>query len=536
MTIQDTTHTIAAGAKRFFSGTMISRLTGLAREVAMAAAFGTVPVVAAFWMAFRFAHLLRRLFGEGSLHAAFVPHFESLRKQDPALGARFFYDLSMGISLLLLVITCLTEGILGGVLLFCHLSEGNQEVIRLTMLMLPALLFISLYALSTSLLNCEHSFFLPSVAPTALNLIWIFAIFFVWKRPIEQAIEYLAMIIVLAFAFQWLVTLPAILRYLSKELGEKWKANKFSGKEILRIVRPFMLGMIGVAATQINSALDAIFARAADPQGPAYLWYALRIQQLPLALFGIGLTGALLPPIARAIQNGETSRYLHFLNFAIKRSCLLMLPMMAALFVLGFSGINLVYGHGEFSQHATLYTTQCLWAYGGALLPMTLVLVLASAFYGHKNYKLPTFLSLLSVVLNLVLNALFVYVFHLGVISIAIATTLSACINSLFLAFFLRKTYDLDVSGIGIGVLKVLVASCVAMSTTLLVGYYFFQDNTLHCLAHQKLGVFPRELSMQLVSLGAQSFCFVLSFFLAAYLLRIREIFELFPRRAQPNF
>ena len=103
MTIQDSSTTITRSAKRFFSGTAISRMTGLVREVGMAAAFGTHPVVAAFWMAFRFANLLRRLFGEGALNAAFVPHFESLRKQDSSLAARFFYDLTMGVTFLLLV-------------------------------------------------------------------------------------------------------------------------------------------------------------------------------------------------------------------------------------------------------------------------------------------------------------------------------------------------------------------------------------------------------------------------------------------------
>jgi putative peptidoglycan lipid II flippase len=531
MTFQDTTHTIATGAKRFFSGTMISRFTGLAREVAMAAVFGTVPAVAAFWMAFRFAHLLRRLFGEGALHVAFVPHFESLRKQDPALGARFFYDLTMGVSLLLLGITCLAEGVLGSVLFFSNLGDGNREVIRLTMLMLPALVFISLYALSNSLLNCEHSFFLPSVAPTALNLFWLLAIFLVWKKPVERAIEYLAMMIVMAFAFQWLVTLPEVLRYLTKQLGDKWKANIFSRKEMLRIARPFALGMLGVAATQINSALDTIFARAADPQGPAYLWYALRIQQLPLALFGVGLTGALLPPISRAIQKGETGQYLNFLNFAVKRSFLVMLPMMAALFVLGFPGINLIYGHGEFSQQATFYTTQCLWAYGVALLPMTLVLIFASAFYGHKNYTLPTILSLFSVTLNLGLNAVFVFIFHLGAISIALATALSACVNAACLAVSLKKEHGIHFSGVAFTAVKAFIASTLATLATLLCGSIFFHDNTLLWLAHKHLKLFPRELSTQLLSLGVQSLCFVLIFLITAYLLRIREIFDIFPRR-----
>lgn len=531
MTIQDSTRTIGESAKHFFSGTMISRFTGLAREVAMAAFFGTVPAIAAFWMAFRFAHLLRRLFGEGALHAVFVPHFEALRKQNPALGARFFYDLSAGVTLVLLLITILSEAVLGGILLLCKIGPGNGEVIRLTMLMLPALLFISLYALNTSLLNCERSYFLPSAAPTLLNLTWIGAIFFLYQLPIVRAIEYLAMIIVFAFVLQWAATMPPIIRYLKQALGKIEPQERMSGRELIKIVRPFALGMMGVAATQINSALDALFARAADPEGPAYLWYAIRIQQLPLALVGVALTGAILPPLSRAIQKAEEMQYLHFLNFALKQTILFMIPMTAALFVLGFSGINLVYGHGAFSQSATLQTTLCLWAYGMALLPMTLVLILAAAFYAHKNYRIPTLMALLTVTLNIILNTLFVFAFHWGAISIAIATASGALINALSLAHLLNKEHGISLVGIPLLAIRVLLATLFASAATLIFGARFFHDHTLPYLLSHPVAPFVRNFSSQLLSFTSQALIFSTTFLLAAYLFRLHEFFDLFPSR-----
>lgn len=521
MTIQDSTRSIATSAKHFFSGTAISRLTGLAREVAMAVVFGTHPVVAAFWMAFRFANLMRRLFGEGALHAVFVPHYESLRKQDSALGARFFYDLSTGMMLLLLAITLMIEGILGGVLLFASLKESTFQVIKLTMVMLPALVFICLYALNTSLLNCERSYFLPSLAPALLNVVWVGAIFFVWQFPIEKGIEYLAMIVVFAFALQWGVTAPRVFRYMTRELGEKWREKGFSGREILKIARPFLLGMIGVAATQVNTALDAVFAWAADSQGPAYLWYAIRIQQLPLALIGVGLTGALLPPITRAIQREEKGQYLHFLNFALTRTLLFMVPVTGGIFALGFCGINLVYGHGAFSQEATYQTTLCLWAYGLALAPMTLVLICASACYAHKNYRMPTLFSLFTVALNVTLNALFVYAFHWGAISIALATTLSTLGNGVLLAYVLKKHYGLSLDGAALSFVKVLLATLLAVAASIILGSCFFHDNTLAWLTGRTLASFTRDITAQLFSFGMQALTFTVTFLLAAFALRI---------------
>lgn len=513
--IQDSSNTIASSLKRFFSGTLISRATGLVREIAMAAAFGTAPAVAAFWMAFRFAHLLRRLFGEGALHAAFVPHFESLRKEDSKKGARFFYDLSTAITLLLLFLTLAIEGILGACLLFGGINPSTQQVILLTMIFLPALVFISLYALNTSLLNCEQSYFLPSFAPAVLNLIWIGAIALLWKKPIDRSLEYLAIVIVFAFAFQWLVTVPRVYSFLSLELGKQWWQEKgFSGREILRIVRPFFLGMIGVAATQINTALDTLFARAADPEGPALLWYAIRIQQLPLALFGVGLTGAVLPPISRAIEKGDLSRYRYFLSYALKKVLYLMIPMTAALLALGFCGVNLVYGRGAFSSEAIVQTTLCLWAYGGGLFPMTAVLVLAAAFYGQKRYLTPTILSFLSVGLNIGLNAFFIYGLQLGAISVAFATSLTACINCALLSLFLPHKW-----GLLPPLIKVLGASACAFVATVLVGHALFQDNTWHLLMGDPLLPFSKGIGKQLIVFGGEGLCFTGTFFLSAYLI-----------------
>ncbi|MCH9625941.1 MAG: Lipid II flippase MurJ [Chlamydiales bacterium] len=528
MLIQDSTRTIAKSAKYFFSGTLISRSTGLIREVLMAAIFGTTPAIAAFWMAFRFAHLLRRIFGEGALHAAFVPHFESLRDKDRQLAARFFYDLSFGVTALLLLLTVFIEIILGSCLHFLDLEPNNIEVMRLTMIMLPALVFISLYALNTSLLNCEKSYFLPSVAPVCLNLLWILAIVLFLHQPMQKAIESLAMIIVFAFALQWMVTLPKVLRYLSDNLQKNWTASRFSVQEILRLLRPFALGIVGVTAMQINSALDTLFARAADPEGPAYLWYALRIQQLPLALFGLGLTGALLPPLARAIQKNDQNQYLHFLNFALKRTLILLLPMTAALFALGLSGINLVYGHGAFSQPATLQTTACLWAYGAALVPMTLVLIFASAFYAQKNYRIPTTLAVLTVLLNMGFNALFVYVFHLGAQSIAMATAFTAFINGGLLAYFLKKEQGMDLRGVVPLLFKVLIASLVSTIVALVLGFKLVHENTLPWILGQQMHVFPRQIGSQLIVFTVVGVSFAGAFLLLARLLRIREFFDLF--------
>lgn len=523
MTIQDTTHTIGRNVKHFFSGTLLSRLTGFAREIAMAAVFGITPSIAAFWMAFRFAHLLRRLFGEGGLHAAFVPHFEHLRKDDPIAGAQFFYHLCSALTCFLLTVIVLTEITLAACLIWADMSPSNREVVQLTMIMLPALIFITLYALNTSLLNCKTVYFLPSVAPAVLNIIWLGAIFFVAKFPPMQAVQYLAMIIVFAFAFQWVTTMPPVFSYLREALRNPF-SKKFDAKELLKIVRPFSLGLLGIAATQLNSAIDTIFARIADAEGPAYLWYAMRIQQLPLALIGVALTGALLPPLSRAIQNGDKSNYFQFLNFSIKKAILFMIPSTLGIVVLGFSAINLIYGHGHFSQTATCQTTLCLWSYGTALLPMTLVMIAAAAFYSDKNYLTPTWISISVVFLNTIFNSLFIFVLHWGAVSIALSTSLGAWINALLLLHFLKQKEGSFFSGLRETVLKTLLISLLAAGLTFALGLFCFDDPTAAILMGESIASFNRSFSFQLLSFTMQSCTCIGIFFILFYFFKMSLI------------
>ena len=140
--IPDSTRSIFHSATRFFSGTMLSRISGMARDMTLAYAFGTGSSVAALLVAFRLAHLLRRLLGEGAMQTALIPHFEELRKDSPKKAALFFCDLTLSLTYLLILIIVLTMGVLGALLFFDVLDAGNKEIGWLTFLMMPSLLFI----------------------------------------------------------------------------------------------------------------------------------------------------------------------------------------------------------------------------------------------------------------------------------------------------------------------------------------------------------------------------------------------------------
>jgi putative peptidoglycan lipid II flippase len=412
----DTTHSILKSAKAFFAGTALSRVSGFLREIAIAAVFGSSPEIAAFMVSYRLANLFRRLLGEGNLQAGFVPHFTELKES----GGFFFRDVAFSMAVLLLAIVAILEAILWGTLRL--VGPDWVQIVELTMWMVPGLFFVCLYSLNSSLLQCRKKYFLPAVAPVMFNFIWIAAVLCL------PGVRWLSIAVTLAFVGQWLMTVSEGARLLSLK---EWLKPKLFSPEFRVLIKPLALGVVGVGAVQFNSALDAIFARLADVKGPSFLWYAIRIQQLPLALFGIALSGALLPPLSRS-QDPEHRKGL--LQAALKHSAALMLACTFGLLALGKPGVNLLFGHGHFTFADVDETTACLWAYGLGLIPSVFVLLLAARFYAEKNYRIPTIASLFSVIANVGLNALFVFGFGWGAVSIAIATSLSAFLNAALLS------------------------------------------------------------------------------------------------------
>jgi len=465
-TTLDSNRSIIHSAARFFSGTMLSRVTGMLRDICMAYAFGTQSGIAALLVAFRFAHLLRRLLGEGAMQTALIPHFEELRKDDPHRAGNFFCDLTVTLTQLLAFIIVIVMGILWGCLQWGNLDSGNAEIVWLTFLMMPSLLFICLFGINASLMQCEKSFFISSAAPVAFNLFWTIGIFASAHLPSQQAMTVLSLFIIAACFAQWSATLPKVYDILNTlNIKSLWKGVSYSS-DVLRLAKPLALGIIGIGASQINNALDAIFARWADPEGPAILWYAIRLQQLPLALFGIAIANALLPPLARAGKNNDTVQFTRFLNFSVNRTMAVMLPMTAGLLLLGDACIQLVYGHGDFTLTSVVSTTLALWGYTIGLFPMAMVLILAPAFYAKGNYRTPSMAAVSAMILNTILNGVMIAFLGLGAASVAIATSISSWVNF----FWLGQQLNQDMPWVNQSLLayggKVLLATAVASFAT----------------------------------------------------------------------
>lgn len=524
---------------RFFSGTFLSRITGLGRDVAMAAAFGSSASVAALMMAFRFSHLLRRLLGEGALQTAFIPYFEKLRGEYPTDAFRFFRDLRASLIVLLVVLIALGEIGLIATLYRGGLTPENREIYLLTSLMLPSLLFICLFGIDVALLQCENRFFIPGAAPVAFNLVWIAGVLIFWKSSPNVAMIGLSVAIVIACLSQWMMTSPSVYGILRDNGAKGWTRPGLFSEHVRALIWPLFLGTVGVGASQINNALDYVYARYADPSGPAYLWYAIRLEQMPVGLFGVALSGALLPALSRVVRSGDLLRYQELLLFSLQKAIGWMVPISFATGVMGIAAVDLVYARGGFDGLSVSGTVWCLWGYALGILPSVVIMVLAPALYAQGNYRSPMIASALSVVVNIALNALFIFVWNFGAFSVALATSLAACFNCFCLMVFLKGVSPfLSFRPLLLFFFKVTLISAAA-SGAVVLSYRWLGDPTLSLVLNGEFVWSHSTLKEQAVRLLMEGGIFASVLLPLALLLRVEEVAGLVGlfrrRRRQPQ-
>lgn len=510
---QDSLESINQSAVRFFSGTLLSKFSGMARDMVMAFYFGTSSSLAAFFVAFRFVYLARRLFGESLLHQGFIPHFEEKRQNDQKLAALFFRDLFW-------TLTVFLSGV--GICSALGLYLVGGQTAHLASLMLPGIAFISLFGYCTGLLQSEKSFFLPSVSPLFSNIIWILGVMIFRHYLPNQAMIGLSITLTIAFFCQLAAIFPKVWSYTKKHLtiAEVFQPLLFSA-EIRKLVVPLLLGIVGVAAVQINSAMDGIFARFAHQEGPAYLWYAIRIQQLPLALFGIAFSSALLPTLSRTFQRGEVDEYFQILSYARKKTFALATPCVFGILALGLSSVNLLFGRGDFSSQALIQTTWCLWFYGLGLVPMAFVQIYAPAFYAKKDYRTPMLGFASATCLNLIFNALLVFVFKKGPASIALSTSLASAYNLWYLTRKLTRPKEKFHSS-----WRVVYCCLAASLVTIAVGYLFVGDATL--LLSQPMQTFSCDLMTQMKQFFILTAVFFASLYVFARVWKSKDLLEIY--------
>jgi putative peptidoglycan lipid II flippase len=438
--------------------TLLSRLLGFARDVTIASSLGASFMSDAFFVAFKLPNFLRRLFAEGAFNSAFVPLFAGQLAVEGKDHARQFASEAMSFLLLiLLVVTALFIIFMPWTMFFMApgFSDNPQKfalTITLTRITMPYIIFISLVSLLGGILNSGDKFAAVAATPVIMNLCLIIIPFFIGSFTPTGA-HALAIAVMVSGVAQWLW-----LVYFCRKQGMLPKLVKPrltpDVKRLLKLIAPAALGA-GVA--QVNLFIDLIIASQFD-SGVSYLYYADRINELPLAVIGIAVGTALLPLLSRQIREGKHAEAWKSQNRAIELALFLSLPAAVALTVIAEPIIIAMFQRGAFSAVDTVATYKALIAFALGLPAFILVKILAPGFYANHDTKTPFKIATACIVINLFFNlALMGPLRHVGM---ALATSIASWANVIMMAVVLRRRAWLVIERRLIGqVVRMLLAS-----------------------------------------------------------------------------
>lgn len=500
---------VRSGFQRFASALMLSRVLGAARDVAMARAFGDSSHAALFFIALRFALLLRRFFGEGPLGSAFIPRYLAEKKQSLQKANLFFAEIALKLTITTLAITLIMAFAIHIFTVFVPINYQTLYVLSLLKKMLPVLTLVALYGLTVALQQCHQRFFFSQVAPALTNVMWLIGIAATMHLPQEKALSALSQFIVLGFLFTLLLsflTMPRSALNAFKVLNIRMVCS-FSPK-VRALLRSFFLGIIGIGAMQISVFLDSIFALKASSQGPVFLWYSQRFYQLAFACFSLGFTASVIPLVTKYIKKEHHLQAQQSFTLGASRVMTATLIASFALIFMGYGFIDMFFGSKSFSQLGVYHTTLCLGFYAIGLAPASLVALFASTFYAHDDFKTPLKCSLVAIFLHLVLNMITIFILDMGPHYIALNTSLSTLINCLLLMRYCdKKLCVLDLSPL-LSTLLITVLASTAGAFVLYRGY--------------------SQGFSKYFSTGSAIFSFIAVLFILAQVARSQEIKALF--------
>jgi putative peptidoglycan lipid II flippase len=453
-------------------GTAASRILGFARDMMVAAALGTGPVADAFFVAFRFPNLFRRLFAEGAFNSAFVPLFGRALEEGGLESARRFGSEALSALLtVLLVLLALAEITMP--LLMYVLAPGFAEdpakfdlTVVLTRIAFPYLLLASLMALFSGALNARGNFAAAAFAPAFLNVVFIIALVLVLVTGYAET-EGAGFILAWATLVGGVVQLAVVVwaaRRVDINLRVIWPRLT---PGVRRLARLFLPGALAGGITQINIVIGTVIASLA-PSAVSYLYYADRIYQLPLGIVGVAIGIVLLPDLTRQLRSGRADLARHTQNRSLEFAMALTLPAAVALVVLAEPIIMVLFERGAFGPADTHATAAALAAFAVGLPGFVLVKVLQPAFFAREDTKTPMWFAGVSVVVNVALSlALFPSIEHVG---IAIATAVAAWVDAALLAWVLWRRREFEIDKAARRRLPLLLLASVLMGAVLYFG------------------------------------------------------------------
>ena len=416
--------------------TMVSRVLGLVRAGIIAYYFGASAMTDAFFSAFKISNFFRQLLGEGALGSSFIPLYnERVESEGEENSKQFIYSILNLLFIFSTIVTILmiifSQGIIDGIVSGFP-DETKIIASRLLKIMSVYFVFISLSGMVCAILNNFKQFAVPASTSIFFNLAIILASMYFGKT---YGIDALAYGVVIGGLFQFLVVLPAFFKIMKGySFKIDWKDPYL--KKIFIMICPML---IGIVARQVNTIVDQMFASYLAEGGVSALENATRLYLLPVGVFGVSISTVIFPALSKAMSkndlDGATDNIVKGLNILL----FLIIPSTAVLTFYAPEVIRLTLSYGKFDEEAVRVTSQALLYYSLGLYFYTAIYLMTRAFYSVKNSKYPVKFSIISIVINIVLN--FLLIKSMAYRGLALSTSIASGVNFFLLLIVFRRKY-----------------------------------------------------------------------------------------------
>jgi len=454
---------ITGAATVISAATSLSRVLGYVRDAAIAYVFGAGLYADAFFMAFRISNLLRRLVGEGALTSSFVPIFTEEKNSRTVESTRELASSVFTLFAIILMAVCALGMLFSEQLVllmapgFAADPEKFSLTVSLTRLLFPYMVFIGLMAIAMGVLNSYRHFAAPALAPVFFNLAIIASVFAI--APLLVSPVYSIVIGVLAGgALQLVIQLP----YMAKFGMLPRLSFRFSDPAIKKIFVLMAPATFGIGIYQLNLFVTMWFSSRLPEGAVSYLYYAGRLMELPLGIFAVSVTTAVLPSLSEQVAKKEWDGVKSSLSFAVRLVNFVTIPATVGLLVLSVPIVEALFRRGEFSTVDAAGTASALYWYALGLVPVAVSRIFISVFYSMKDTATPVWIAFLA----FVVNALFCFalVGPMGHNGLALATTLSSAVNCVVLFVILKKKLG------RIGATEVIASGFKSLVASLVMG------------------------------------------------------------------
>jgi len=428
---------LIASTSIFSFFTLISRTLGYVRDILIAIFLGTGLFADAFFVAFRLPNTFRRLFAEGTFNAAFIPSYAGELAQNKEKADEFARGVFNLLFIILLFIVLLAEIFMPQLIYliapgFYLDPEKFNFATNLSRITFPFLFFISLASFFAAILNSHNKFAISAAAPIILNIVLIGSLFISYWLNMTEVIT-LSYAVSLAGLLQLLILFFFVRKNFKPILTFKINIDykiKFFFKKLIPSI--FSSGV-----TQINILVGTIIA-SFQAGAVSYLYYADRVYQINLAIAGIAIGTVMLPQLSNYVKNNNEKEALNLQNRSIELSLFLSIPAAVALFLASKEIITSLFGYGSFDIESVNNTAIALTFFALGVPAFSILKILSNLFFARNNTKLPFYLSVISVILNILISVTLFSRF--GFIVIPIATSISSWVNVFLHFYFIKKS------------------------------------------------------------------------------------------------